>query len=148
VNIGSAVARRGKKSLSDRTGQRESNASVAVACAFTSTTEGAYVPDTPEGRHYVSRGVEVRITAESDNDEVGLQLNGMPVDVIYIDGQYHSQLANQFTGFPTIDSLVESLLQTQGRTWTLRGGAGGGTHPHGGNGGHGHHHGHEGGGVR
>ncbi|MFF1374579.1 hypothetical protein OG280_00505 [Streptomyces virginiae] len=104
------------------------------------------MPDTPQSRHYVSRGMDVRITAEKE--EIELRLNGMPVDVIYLDGEYHSQMANQFTGFPTIDALVESLLQTQGRTWSGRGGSCCGGHPHG-EGGHPHDgggHPHDGGG--
>ncbi|MER6443976.1 hypothetical protein [Streptomyces venezuelae] len=96
------------------------------------------MPDTPQSQHYVSRGMDVRITAEKE--EIELRLNGMPVDVIYLDGEYHSQMANQFTGFPTIDALVESLLQTQGRTWSGHPHGGGG-HPHDGGG-----HPHDGGG--
>lgn len=99
----------------------------------------------------MSRGVDVRI-AQGEGGSVDLRLDGMPVQVTYMDGEYHSQLANMFTGFPTIDDLVESLLQTQGRTWVLRGGhTGGGGHDHdhdhgGGGHDHGHDHGHGGGG--
>ncbi|MFD7132035.1 hypothetical protein [Streptomyces sp. NPDC059894] len=103
----------------------------------------------------MSRGVHVRIVEREDGG-VDLRLDGMPVHVTYMDGEYHSQLANMFTGFPTVDDLVESLLQTQGRTWVLRGGHGGGGHGGHGGGGHGgggHHHDHDhqhggGGGVR
>ncbi|MDT9691237.1 hypothetical protein Q5762_23385 [Streptomyces sp. P9(2023)] len=103
------------------------------------------MPDTPGSSHYVSRGVDVQITTEGGG--IGLQLNGTPIKVTYVNGEYHSQLANQFTGFPTIDALVESLLETEGRTWTLGGGGhGGGGH---GSGGPGHdHHRHGGGGNR
>ncbi|MGX1886954.1 hypothetical protein [Streptomyces sp. NPDC055287] len=95
----------------------------------------------PESRHYVSRGVDVRIAEREDG--VDLRLDGMPVHVTYMDGEYHSQLANMFTGFPTVDDLVESLLQTQGKAWVLRGGHtggghGGGGHTGGGHGGGGH----------
>ncbi|ALO12393.1 hypothetical protein AQF52_6801 [Streptomyces venezuelae] len=95
--------------------------------------------------------MDVRITAE--NDEIELRLDDTPIAVAYLDGEYHSQLANQFTGFPTMDALVDSLLETEGKTWTLHGGTSGGAHPHGapngGHGtGHGGHHGHEGGGDR
>ena len=107
------------------------------------------MPDTPESRQYVSRGVDVRITAE--NDELELRLDDIPIAVAYLNGEYHSQLANQFTGFPTMDALVDSLLETEGKTWSLHGGLRDGTYPHGGEHGvpgtgHGHHHGHEGGG--
>lgn len=105
----------------------------------------------PESRQYMSRGVDVRITEESG--KVELRLDDLPVDVSYIDGEYHSHLANMFTGFPTIDALVDSLLETEGRTWTLRGGGpgtggghGGGGHGGGGHGGGGHGGGSHGGG--
>ncbi|MEV7442909.1 hypothetical protein AB0O22_17430 [Streptomyces sp. NPDC091204] len=81
-------------------------------------------------RHYVSRGVDVRVTEEAD--EIRLQLDDMPINVTYLHGEYHSQLANQFTGFPTIDALVDSLLETEGQTWTLHGRLRGGGHSHGG----------------
>lgn len=48
-------------------------------------------------------------------------LDGLPVPVSIVDGEYHSQLANQFTAFPTIDEVVETLLANEGRTWTLHG---------------------------
>ncbi|GLV95163.1 MULTISPECIES: hypothetical protein [Streptomyces] len=106
----------------------------------------------PESRRYMSRGVDVQI-GEAESGGVNLRLDGMPVDVIFLDGEYHSQLANMFTGFPTIDDLVDSLLETQGKTWVLRGLArtgachGGGGHGHGGghdHGGGGHDHGGDG----
>ncbi|MFI9586015.1 hypothetical protein ACIHCQ_30190 [Streptomyces sp. NPDC052236] len=105
-----------------------------------------------ESRQYVSRGVDIRITEE--NGDVELRLDDMPVDVAFIDGEYHSQLANMFTGFRTIEELVDSLLEREGRTWTLRGGRpgggghGGGHHPPGGRGHTGGHQPHRGGGVR
>ncbi|WP_371589023.1 hypothetical protein [Streptomyces virginiae] len=102
----------------------------------------------PESRRYMSRGVDVQI-GEAESGGVNLRLDGLPVDVIFLNGEYHSQLANMFTGFRTIDDLVDSLLETQGKTWVLRGGArtcaghGGGGHDHGGHdhGGGGHDHG-------
>ncbi|MFJ4617188.1 hypothetical protein [Streptomyces sp. NPDC088812] len=93
-------------------------------------------PGRPESRHYVSRGVDVRIV-EGEGGGVDLRLDGMPVHVTYTDGEYHSQLAGMFTGFPTVDDLVESLLRTQGKTWVLRGGHTGGGHGGHGGGGHG-----------
>jgi hypothetical protein len=70
-------------------------------------------------RRYRSRGVEVEI-GES-KDQVALSLDGIAIDVALIDGRYHSQTANQFRSFSTIDELVDTLLKYEGRTWTLHG---------------------------
>ena len=75
--------------------------------------------DRPATRRFQSRGVEVEI-AES-KDRVVLTLDGHPVAVTVDKGEFHSQLANQFMAFPTIDHLVETLLANEGRTWTLHG---------------------------
>jgi hypothetical protein len=73
----------------------------------------------PVLRKYRSRGVDVEIRESAD--EVELSLDGMQVPVSIVDGEYHSQLANQFTAFETIDEVVDTLLANEGRTWTLHG---------------------------
>jgi len=87
-------------------------------------------------RRYRSRGVDVEIREttvrpvgkDPHTGTVELTLDGVPIPVSAIDGQYHSQLANQFTAFGTIDDVVETLLDNEGRTWTLHSGGG---HNHG-----------------
>ena len=103
-------------------------------------------------RRFVTRGVDVSIVQEGKR--VALTLDGMPVHVSIVDGEYHCQLANQFTGFGSIDDIVETLLAKEGRTWTLHGhlcdascgpeGHGPG-HTHGSDHSHSGHHGHGGG---
>jgi hypothetical protein len=73
----------------------------------------------PAVRQYRSRGVDVEIRESAD--QVDLTLDGLPVHVSIVDGEYHSQLANQFTAFETIDEIVDTLLANEGRTWTLHG---------------------------
>jgi hypothetical protein len=73
----------------------------------------------PVTRRYRSRGVDVEIREAADRVE--LTLDGMPVPVSIVDGEFHSQLANQFTAFETIDEIVDTLLANEGRTWTLHG---------------------------
>jgi hypothetical protein len=70
-------------------------------------------------RRYNSRGVEVEI--QEAKDEVVLKLDGIPIEVEIVDGEYHSQTANMFAGFASIDVLVDSLLEHEGLTWTLHG---------------------------
>lgn len=70
-------------------------------------------------RRYRSRGVDVEI--HEAKDRVELKLDGTPIEVEVIDGQYFSHVANMFTGFATIDDLVDALLANEGRTWTLHG---------------------------
>jgi len=70
-------------------------------------------------RSYRSRGVDVE-TRETKN-RVELRLDGIPFDVEIVDGEYHSQLANQFTSFASLDEVVDTLLANEGRTWTLHG---------------------------
>lgn len=79
-------------------------------------------------RRYVSRGVEV--TVEEGEAGVSLQLDGEPIEVARIGDEYHSQLANQFTGFATIDELVEELLRNEGRYWVRQPGGQDPEHPH------------------
>jgi hypothetical protein len=98
-------------------------------------------------RRFVSRGVEVSIVQEGKRVE--LKMDGVPVHVSLVDGEFHCQLANQFTAFGSIDHIVETLLSNEGRTWTLHGHvcdancgpsghhSGGHDHTH-----SGHHHGH------
>ncbi len=76
-------------------------------------------------RHYVSHGVEVDI--EESAKGISLTLNGQPIDVSLLAGQYHSQIANQFMGFSSVEELVEEMLRNEGRYWSLQGGP---THPH------------------
>ena len=86
-------------------------------------------------RSFRSRNVDVSIR-ETD-DQVELTLDGHPIDVAKVDGEYHSQLANQFVGFKTLDELVDTLLHNEGRVWTLHGDTGPpGPHHHGGGGEH------------
>jgi hypothetical protein len=73
----------------------------------------------PTTRRYESNGVEVEIR-EAKN-RVELKLDGKPIRVSIIDGKFHSQLANQFMAFDSIDDVVNTLLATEGRTWTLHG---------------------------
>jgi hypothetical protein len=83
-------------------------------------------------RRYRSRGVEVEIREAKDHVE--LMLDGIPINVSIIDGQFHSQLANQFKSFATIEEVVDTLLANEGRTWVLHspgtGHGGGGHGPH------------------
>jgi hypothetical protein len=81
-----------------------------------------------EQRHYTSRGVEV--TIEEGKEGICLTLDGEPIEVTRIGGEYHSQLANQFTAFATIDELVEELLRNEGLYWVLQRGGAGPEHPH------------------
>jgi hypothetical protein len=98
----------------------------------------------PVTRRYRSRGVDVEI--RESKKRVELSLDGVPIRVSVIDGQYHSDLANQFRAFASVDEIVETLLSNEGRTWTLHGHicdercAGGSHHDHG-HGGQGHVHG-------
>jgi hypothetical protein len=73
----------------------------------------------PRTRSYRSRGVDVEIRERKDHVEV--TLDGVPIRVDIVDGEYHSQLANQFTAFASVDEVVDTLLANEGRTWTLRG---------------------------
>lgn len=70
-------------------------------------------------RRYRSRGVDVEIREAPTTVE--LFLDGHPVWVTKDGDEYHSQLANQFMAFPTIDDVVATLLANEGRTWTLHG---------------------------
>lgn len=70
-------------------------------------------------RRYRSRGVDVEIRETKNRVEV--RLDGMPIDVEIVDGEYHSQFANQFIAFATVDEVVDTLLANEGRTWTLTG---------------------------
>jgi hypothetical protein len=70
-------------------------------------------------RRYQSRGVEVEIREAKNHVE--LKLDGKPVHVSIVDGKVHSQLANQFRAFDSIDEVVDTLLANEGRTWTLHG---------------------------
>jgi hypothetical protein len=106
-------------------------------------------------RRYRTRGVEVEIKqtnlglrgARAADNHVELTLDGKPIDVEMVDGKYHSQLANQFTAFDSIDEVVDTLLANEGRTWTLHGHfcderCGPGGHHHGGGHAPGHDHDH------
>jgi len=70
-------------------------------------------------RRFRSRGIDVEIREAPERVELVLDGHTIPVTKD-VDG-YHSQLANQFTAFPTIDHLAETLLENEGRTWTLHG---------------------------
>lgn len=76
-------------------------------------------PDKATTRRYRSRGVEVEIREAKDHVE--LKLDGKPIHVSVDNGEYHCQLANQFTAFGSIDDVVDTLLANEGRTWTLHG---------------------------
>jgi hypothetical protein len=73
----------------------------------------------PVTQRFRSRGVDVEI--RQDTDRVELALDGISIPVTIIDGQFHSQIANQFTAFDSLDDIVETLLANEGRTWTLHG---------------------------
>lgn len=97
-------------------------------------------------RRYRSRGVDVEI--DESGGRVGLKLDGLPIDVELIDGEYHSQTANMWTSFSSVEEIVDTLLANEGRTWTLhgrvRGSHGSGGHADGHRGGQaGGHHGSE-----
>ncbi len=81
-----------------------------------------------EPRRYTAHGIEVAI--EEGKEGISLTLDGEPIEVTRIGDEYHSQLANQFTAFATIDELVEELLRNEGRYWVLQRGAAGPSHPH------------------
>jgi hypothetical protein len=76
-------------------------------------------PKQSNRRRYVSRGVDVEM--EEASGRVELTLDGIPIPVSVVDGEYHSQLANQFTAFSSVDEIVDVLLANEGRTWTLHG---------------------------
>lgn len=76
-------------------------------------------PDKATVRKYRSRGVDVEIS--ESKSRVELKLDGVPINVNIIDGKFHNQLANQFTEFGSLDALVETLLENEGRTWSLHG---------------------------
>jgi len=73
----------------------------------------------PTTRRFRSRGVDVEIRESKKRVELSLDGIGIPVSVI--DGKFHSDLANQFRAFPSVDEIVETLLSNEGRTWTLHG---------------------------
>jgi hypothetical protein len=73
----------------------------------------------PGSRSYRSRGVDVEIVESAD--KVELTLDGHPIDVELIDGEYFSNTAGMFTSFGSVDEIVDTLLANEGRTWTLHG---------------------------
>ena len=83
----------------------------------------------PAVRRYRTRNVDVEVRetglglrgARAGDKRVELTLDGKPIDVEMVDGQYHCQLANQFMAFDSIDEVVDTLLANEGRTWTLHG---------------------------
>jgi hypothetical protein len=75
--------------------------------------------ETGANRRYRSRGVDVEI--DETPEKIELRLDGHPIDVELIDGEYHSQTANMFTSFGSVEEIVDTLLATEGRTWTLHG---------------------------
>jgi hypothetical protein len=77
---------------------------------------------TPEEgtRRFRSRGVDVEIRTVRRN-AVELKLDGVPIEVEVVDGEFHSQRAHMFASFASIDALVDTLLSNEGRTWTLHG---------------------------
>lgn len=100
-------------------------------------------------RRYRSRGVDVEI--REGKNQVELMLDGKPIHVSVIDGQFHSQLAHMFRAFDSVDDIVDTLLTNEGKTWTLHGHVcdercGGGRHHHDHSHGHEHEHGHQSGG--
>ncbi len=94
-------------------------------------------------RSFKRQGVDVTIREEGDNVE--LELNGNPVPVSVSGDQYSSQFAHMFRTFDSVDEIVDTLIENEGKTWTLKegepmpghGGHGGGD-PHGGHGHGGH----------
>jgi hypothetical protein len=100
-------------------------------------------------RSFKRQGVDV--TIREDGDRVELELDGHPVPVSRVEGKYLSQFAHMFKTFDSVDAVVDTLLENEGRTWTLSGGAPGsplgghGSHEHGGHEHGGHEHGGHGG---
>ena len=70
-------------------------------------------------RRFKRLGVDVQI--REARDRVELTLDGNPIAVSLVDGQYHCQLAHPFTGFGSVEAVVDSLLASEGRLWTLHG---------------------------
>ena len=70
-------------------------------------------------RRFQQRGIDVVV--DESGDMVDLRLNGVPIDVSKIDGAYHSQTANQFIAFETLDELIDTLARNEGRYWKLEG---------------------------
>ena len=95
-------------------------------------------------RRFLNRGVRVEISEAPD--AVALRLDGVPIEVSVDRGEYFAHVAHMFTGFGSVDALVDHLLANEGRTWTLHGHVcdercgGGHHHDHGS--GHGHDHSH------
>ena len=105
----------------------------------------APAPQDGTTRRFTSRGVIVEITEAKDR--AALTLDGIPIEVEMVDGQYFSHLAHMFTGFGSMDALVDTLLASEGRTWSLHGhvcdercASHGGHHDHGSHHGGAHHH--------
>lgn len=108
----------------------------------------------PAVRRYTTRGVDVEVReyvttrhgSHGEGPRVEVTLDGRPIAVEIVDGEYHCQLANQFMSFPSVDAVVDTLLANEGRTWTLHGAFRVGCcepdHQHGGGGSSGHQHGH------
>jgi hypothetical protein len=86
-------------------------------------------------RSFRRKGVDVTIREEGE--DVELELNGHAIPVSRSQGQYTSQFAHMFRKFESVDEIVDTLLENEGRTWTLKEG-GAPMHPHGGHGGHAH----------
>ena len=100
-------------------------------------------------RRFLNRGVQVEISEPSGAEgltrgAVALTLDGVPIEVSVDHGEYFAHVAHMFTGFGSMDALVDHLLAHEGRTWTLHGHVcddqcrGGHHHAHGP--GHGHDH--------
>jgi hypothetical protein len=46
-----------------------------------------------------------------------LLVDGYPIDVAVIDGEYHSMHASMFRGYPSLESLAEAVVQGRGPYW-------------------------------
>ena len=101
-------------------------------------------PKVATTRRFLNRGVQVEIGEAPGT--VALTLDGVPIEVSVDRGEYFAHVAHMFTGFGSIDALVDHLLANEGRTWTLHGHVcdehcrGGHHHDHGSGPGHDHTH--------
>jgi hypothetical protein len=110
---------------------------------------GGTPPQEVTTRRFLNRGVLVEISespgdaARGASHRVALTLDGVPIDVTVEGGEYFAHEAHMFTGFGSMDVLVDHLLANEGRLWTLHGHVcdercRGGHHHHGDGSGHGH----------
>lgn len=99
-------------------------------------TDEATPPRQPRDELYRSRGIQVEI--HEDEKEISLALDGVPVEVAYVNGKYYSPTAHMYVEFDTLDEVVDQLISTSDEYWQLHPPPDGDEDPHGGH--HHHHH--------